>query len=121
MRKALICLTILTVLMTSLSSCYYDVEEELYGGPCDTTAVTYSATIKGLLTSYGCMGCHSGSGASGGVNLETHASLTSNINRVWGAINHHSGFEPMPQGGNKMNPCDLSKVKAWMDAGTPNN
>ena len=103
----------------SMSGCYYDVEEELYGS-CDTSSVTYSGTIKPLLTSYGCYGCHTGTSASGGVNLDTHHDLVTQMNKVWIAINH-TGTKPMPQGGSKMNACDINKVKAWMDQGTPEN
>lgn len=112
---------ILGVVTGFLGGCYYDVEEELYGTGCNAGTVTYSSTIKGLLSGYGCLGCHSGGNANGGVQLDAHATVVTNINRVWGAINHHSGYRQMPDGGSKMSPCDISKVKAWIDAGTPNN
>lgn len=120
-RIAFIMITICALIVSfSMSSCYYDVEEELYGSSCDTSNVTYSGTIKTLFTNYGCFGCHSGTSASGYVHLDTHAGIVSQINRIWPAINH-TGPHPMPQGGNKMTDCDISKVKVWMDAGTPNN
>jgi len=108
------------VAVLSTSSCKYDSEEELYG-VCDTTQVTYSVTITGLLNGYGCLGCHSGPNPNAGVFLDNHASIVSNINRVWGAINHAYGFKPMPNGRPKMSPCDINKIRAWMDAGLPNN
>jgi hypothetical protein len=116
---------ILLVAVTA-ASCYYDVEEELYppAGPCDTgTAVTYSTTITGLMTSYGCLGCHSGTVPSGNVNLSTYAGVKTRVdnNELWGAINHQPGFTPMPQGMGKMSTCDIAKIKVWMDAGAPNN
>jgi hypothetical protein len=27
----------------------------------------------------------------------------------------------MPQGGNKLNSCDLAAINAWIDDGAPNN
>jgi hypothetical protein len=107
----------------SISGCYYDIEEELYGGACDSSNVTYSATIKRLLVNYGCLGCHVGGTPSGGINLETHANVKAKVidGTLFGAINHSPGFSPMPKGGNKMSQCDINKVKAWIDAGTPNN
>ena len=105
------------------SSCYYDVEEELYPNTCNTSGVTFSGTVNPLLSSYGCLGCHSGAGAQGNVNLEGYNNVKAKVTdgKLWGAINHQPGFSPMPQGGSKMSSCDISKIKAWIDAGIPNN
>jgi hypothetical protein len=113
---------LLTWASVSFSGCYYDVEEELYGF-CDTTNVTFSGTVNNLLTSYGCLGCHSGSAPSGGFVLSSHAAVKAKVTdgRLVGAINHHPGFSPMPQGGAKMNQCDIDKIEAWVTAGAPNN
>jgi cytochrome c551/c552 len=107
---------------SSLSGCYYDVEEELYGF-CDSTNVTYSTTINNIVNSYGCVGCHSGAGASGGVVLNTYTGIKSKVTdgRLMGSINHVAGFSPMPQGGAKMSQCDINKIQAWVAAGAPNN
>jgi hypothetical protein len=106
-----------------LSSCRYDIEEELYGTNCDTTNVRYSTTITSLLNNYGCLGCHAGTNPSGGINLDSYINVKTKITdgRLFGAINHSPGFHPMPDGGPKMNQCDINKIKAWIDAGAPNN
>jgi hypothetical protein len=110
-----------------IQSCYNDIEEELYPstGPsnCDVTGVTFSTTVTGLFSSYGCMGCHSSSGPSGNVILNTHAGAKTVAlsGKLLGAINHSPGFSAMPQGGNKMQPCEIAKIKAWVDAGAPQN
>ena len=116
---------ILLIIITVLGGCYYDVEEELYPPPanCDTTTVTYSSTVAGLLQSNGCISCHSGSAPSGNISLEGYNNVK-NIaasGRLYGAISHAAGFSPMPQGGNKLSACNIEKIKAWIDAGTPNN
>ena len=106
------------------TGCYYDVEEELYpNGNCDTTQVKYTTTIRGLLNNYGCMGCHVGGSASGGIFLENYIQVKASVSngKLWGAINHLPGFSPMPQGANKMNSCDINKFKAWIDSGAPDN
>jgi hypothetical protein len=103
-----------------VSSCYYHKEDLLYPpSSCDTSNVTYSTTIRGLLNSNGCLGCHIGGNPPGGINLETHANVKIMVDngRLFGAINHFPGFRPMPDGGGKMSPCDINKVKAWIDAG----
>lgn len=107
-----------------IAGCYYDREDELYGvGTCDVSNVTYTTTIQGILNRYSCLSCHAGASPSGGVNLSTYAGIKAKVTdgRLFGAINHNSGFTPMPDGGGKMNACDINKVKAWIDAGAPQN
>lgn len=121
MKKTFLFFSVLIVFIAS--SCYYDKEEVLYGTNCDTSNVTYSITIKSLLNNYGCLGCHVGGNPSGGINLETHANVQTQAlsGRLYGAISHAPGFIPMPDGAAKMNSCDIKKVKAWIDAGAPDN
>ena len=105
------------------TGCYYDVEEELYGN-CNTTNVTYSQTITNIMSNYACLNCHSTPVSNGATfSLTTYANVKAQVdaNRLYGSINHQSGFAPMPQGASKMNQCDINKVKAWIDAGAPNN
>jgi hypothetical protein len=119
MKKALLLMSAIVIFI--ISGCYYHKEDALYGSTCDTTHVTYAATITSLLNNYGCLGCHVGVNASGGINLETYNGLKNVVDngRFYGAITHSAGFKPMPDGAAKMNPCDINKVKAWIDAGTP--
>ncbi len=111
------------VLFLSLAfcGCYYDHADELYGGTCETTNVTYINGISEMMNRYSCVSCHSGSVPSGNILLSTYADVkaVAASGRLWGAINHLSGFTPMPQGSNKMSQCDINKVKAWIDASTP--
>ena len=117
-RKIVACLTLAVV----LAGCYYDVEEELYG-TCQPVNVTYSQTITNILTGHSCLGCHSGNSPSGNVNLQGYQNVKARVNdgRLLGAISHANGHAPMPQGGPKLTSCDISKVKAWIDAGAPDN
>jgi hypothetical protein len=106
------------------NSCYYDKEEELYGaGGCDTTQVTYSVTINTIINNNACLTCHSGPSPIGGFSLQGYANVVAKVNdhRLLGALYHASGFAPMPQGMPKLSQCELNKVKAWIDAGAPNN
>jgi hypothetical protein len=122
MRKTVV---ILSVCLTSLSSCYYDVEDQLYPpvGSCDSSAVTYSGTVAPVLQSNGCTSCHSGGAPSGNISLASYSDvrIVAQNGRLYGAISHTAGFAPMPQGGNKMSDCTINKIKAWIDAGAPNN
>ena len=112
----------LLVLIAS-TGCYYDNEEELYNCSVDAANMKYSSTINNLLTSYGCIGCHGTLAPSGNISLNTHAGVkaVADNGKLYGAISHAQGYQPMPQGSGKMNACDIKKIKAWIDAGAPNN
>ena len=108
----------------TLAGCYYDKEEELYGAnPCDTNNVSYSGTIAGVINNYGCLGCHAESSPSANINLASYTGVKARVTdgSLWGSINHSPGFSPMPQAAGKMSLCDISRIKAWIDAGAPNN
>ena len=97
-------------LLLTFTSCYYDKEETLYqyynNAACDTTNVSYSRTIVPIVTNY-CSTCHSNNSANlSGYILTDYTDLKNNINKVWGCINHFSGYDAMPQGGNMLSPCD---------------
>jgi hypothetical protein len=117
--------TIVFLMMSALgvAGCYRDNEEELYGCRFNAASITYSGTIANILAGNSCTGCHSGIAPAGGFNLTTYNGVKSSVSagRLYGAINHMAGFSPMPQGGGKMTDCDISRVKAWIDAGAPNN
>jgi len=90
---------------------------------CDTSNVTYGKTIAPILQT-NCTGCHSGSAPSGGgIDLSTYTSVLTQVNsgKLWGDINHVSGFNAMPLGGSMLSSCDLSKIHIWIVAGAPNN
>ncbi len=91
-------------------------------GVCDTDNVSYATTIVPILQNT-CLGCHSGSAPSGGINLSTHAGVqTVALNgRLVGAVSHDSAYSPMPQGGQKLSDCKIDQIRAWVDAGAPNN
>ena len=113
------------LLATGMTGCYYDVEEDLYppAGNCDTANNSFASTVSSILQSNGCTGCHSGGAPSGNISLEGYNNVKTVAlsGRLYGAISHAAGFTPMPQGGNKMSTCNINKIKAWIDAGAPNN
>ena len=127
MKKLLSLLLTTTIFILVLDGCYYDVASQLYpagGTTCDTANVTYSTTVRNILQSNACLSCHSGSGSIGGnIALDNYSNLKlyAQNGRLYGSMNHSPGYVAMPQGGNKVSDCDLTKVKIWINAGIPNN
>ncbi len=117
----------LGVIATSLYGCYNDNAEDLYptvpiGGTCDTSTVTYSATIRPIIeTSCATSGCHLGI-APTGYDFSTHVGLASvaNSGKLIVAI-EHTGPNPMPQDAAKLDNCTIAKIKKWVSDGAPNN
>lgn len=114
------------VVLLAASGCYYDNEQDLYpfssSANCDTSAVTYAATVLPIVQSK-CYSCHNAGSASGNVILEGYSNLKTYAanGKLIGTITHASGYSPMPQGGNKLSDCDINKVQAWVNAGMLNN
>lgn len=99
-----------------------DLECDPDAGGCATENVSYSMTIAPILQNT-CLGCHSGNPPSGGIDLTTHAGVrTVALNgRLVGAVSHDPAYSAMPQGGQKLSDCKIDQIRAWVDAGAPNN
>lgn len=115
---------LIIISIIGLSSCYYDKEELLYPGQsvCDTTLITYSQTVVPIISS-NCLGCHAGANASASIRLDNYTGVKNVASNglLLGAINHAAGFSPMPKNGNKLSDCNITKIRLWVEAGTPNN
>lgn len=92
--------------------------------PCDTTVYTYNAGIKPIINQR-CLGCHSGSSASGGVVYDTYAGVKASVDngKMYGSIIHANGIKPMPYplGSAKIPDCEISKIRQWIAAGALDN
>ncbi len=126
MKKTLFTLSLLAGLFYALSvptGCYYDNEEELYGGDtttCDTANMRYSVEIKQIMQA-NCYQCHLPGGASySGIPFETHAQLRAVAlnGKLLDRINNTA--DPMPQTG-LMLLCNRQKIEAWVKAGSQDN
>jgi hypothetical protein len=89
-------------------------------GGCDVAGVTFSGFVQPLIQTK-CQGCHSGSAPSGGINLASYAGVQAAVQsgKLFNAITRTVNW--MPQGGARLDDCTIDKVKAWIDAGAPNN
>lgn len=119
---------LVALILLLIAGCYYDNEETLYpqtSSGCDTTNVTYTASVKPILQSY-CLGCHSTAAApasGNNVRLENYTDLKTYVTngKLYGTVSQASGFSPMPKGGGKLDNCTLLKIKKWIDDGALNN
>ncbi len=89
---------------------------------CDSTDVSFSIIVQPIIASH-CQGCHSGSVPSGGIDLVDYdgVKVVADDGKLIGAISWDSGFENMPQGGDQLSDCNISKIRSWVEDGAPNN
>jgi hypothetical protein len=116
------------VCIVGLMGCYKDTEEELYpdwSNPntsgCDTTDVSFSATVKPILDQYcATAGCHNVANA-GNYNFTTYNGVLAAKTRLVGAVKWETGYSQMPQGGSKLSDCQIGQISAWVTEGAKNN
>ncbi len=125
MKKIIKGVFILSSLALLLSACYNDNEYDLYPfptAPCDSSNVTYSGTIAPIMAA-NCNVCHSTALASAGVITDTPQDLAAAATNsgLWEAVSWAPGWKPMPKQASQLSPCDLGKIKKWINMGSPNN
>ena len=106
-----------------LNSCYYDVEEELYGPlDCNPVNVSYSTNIEPIMSNY-CNSCHNQGNQSGGVRTDNYSELqtVAKNGRLLGSIKHENGYTAMPQGIDPLSSCNVSKIEIWITEGIKDN
>lgn len=92
------------------------------GTNCDTTNFRFSTAVSVITNTY-CVGCHSGSAPSGGINLSSYAGVAAaaQSGRLYNAITHAAGYSPMPKDAAKLSDCQITQIRKWIQSGTPNN
>lgn len=99
-------------------SCKHDPQYIITNPPplvnCDTTNVTYAATVVPILNTY-CTVCHGATtyATSGGgfkiANYNDFAGFAKS-GLMMNSLNGVGGLNSMPKGGNKLSACDIAKV-----------
>jgi mono/diheme cytochrome c family protein len=116
-----------------LAACSYTNAYEA-PAPCNLpTTVSYQMHVLPILTK-NCYSCHSAQNYKSQnslFNMESRAEMLyytnpangiNNVSFMVGNIRHDSGgFQPMPKDNDKLSECDIALIKAWVDAGAPNN
>ncbi len=89
---------------------------------CDTVNVTYNASVAPILKTY-CVGCHSATSPSAGVDLSTFAGVKVQAanGRLIGSTTHAVGYKPMPSSTSKLGSCEINQIQVWITKGTLNN
>ncbi len=125
--KKILSFILVTGFIFTFQSCYYDKAELIYPtgtlSNCDTAGtISYTAKVLPLLQQQ-CYSCHGVTGGSGGINMSSFANDKAiGLNgKLYGSINHSSGYSPMPKGGYKMTACEIATIKKWIDTGCLNN
>lgn len=117
----------LSLFILVFEGCYYDKADKLYpvaSTGCDTSNATFSLTVAPILTqNCAIASCHDAASQAGGYNFTVYADVKTAVESGMfiGDIYQQSGFNPMPKQGSKLSSCDLSKISAWVNAGTLNN
>jgi hypothetical protein len=92
--------------------------------PCDTTNVSYSSQVVPIMEQY-CYSCHGNenTGGSGGINLNTYASLGFYAGNGFlvGNITYAHGYVGMPFGKPPVPACEINTIVAWVNQGAKNN
>lgn len=89
---------------------------------CDTSQFTYSAIIAPIMQN-NCTACHGGSAPDAGLDLTTHAGVSSAASylQLTERVSHAPGFDPMPPTGDGLSTCQVTQIENWINAGMPNN
>lgn len=113
------------LLLVALAGCYDDDKQTLYPTQaCDTSNVTYAASIAPVMTQYcAYSGCHGGAAPASGIDLSSYAGVqvTALNGKLVSVIEHKSGFSAMPKNGSKLTDCTINKIRVWVGNGAKNN
>lgn len=126
MKKQILSISTLVLCILLIQSCYYDKADLVYpssGAACDTTTVTYSATIAPLMNA-SCNSCHGGTAAAGaGIVLDTYTGVKTYAanGKLLNSIIQNGAASAMPKGSSKLPDCSINKVRAWINKGMLNN
>lgn len=92
------------------------------GSVCDSNQFKYSTNVSVIIGTY-CLGCHSGSAPSGGINLSGYNGVRNVAvsGRLVGAVSHAPGYSPMPKNASKLSACQIAQIRKWVSSGAPNN
>ena len=82
---------------------------------CSVVEAYYEESVAPILTQ-NCIGCHSGSSPSGGLNLDDYITVRRGMGDVLVRVNREEGSSGfMPQGGGKLTDDELSILQSFFE------
>jgi hypothetical protein len=107
------------LIIVTLSSCYKDNEEYLYGElDCDTTNVSFSADILPIINaSCATTGCHV-AGGSGNGTFENYTQIKDKVDNG-SMLERVVVLKDMPP--SPLTDCQILHFQQWLNEGAPNN
>ena len=81
--------------------------------------LSFESDIQPLLTKCASPYCHGNGNYAGSVKSYKDVVNFVNTGRVLPALNHETGFSPMPKGQEKWSNEDISKLESWISQGMP--
>lgn len=130
MKKLAPFLIFILSIFISLHSCKKENVEDLVkvNNPietpdsCGAENISFKDFVYPLIDQQ-CNGCHNANVQSGSINLEGYNNIKVQVDngKLYGSINHETGFKAMPPTGVKLPECDIRKIKIWIDEGATNN
>lgn len=112
------------VAITALYSCSFALlsctrEKVTPIDPTCTSTISFSNEVMPIIQA-NCIGCHDQGNASGGYDLSSYASISTNANAVVGSMKG-SGYQFMPQGGTPIPDSLIQKINCWIQQGKQDN
>ena len=110
---------VIGLLAMVVSSCYYDVESELYPEPCEVReSPTYNDQIAPLIAQNCAVpGCHSSTDQGAPRVFESYDAVVQAIDDGIFQMQVITNKEMPPSG--PLPPCDIQLLEAWLAEGTP--
>ena len=106
-------------LFLSISSCYYDNEEELYPTPtvCNSDSMTYDLHIAPIINAKCAIpGCHNGSQSP---NLLGYENVNGRLDRILNRAVVNKSMPPSSK--TPLTDCEIKQIESWINNGAPQN
>jgi predicted CxxxxCH...CXXCH cytochrome family protein len=65
------------------------------------------------------IGCHVSGAPQGSLATYEDAVAFVGVGKILGALRNEEGFVAMPKNGDMLSACEIEKIEAWIEDGTP--
>ena len=112
-----------------ITGCTYSHGDAEPCGNATTTLATYRSVVSPIFDQH-CRVCHGATYNTpgdpntfgGGIPFRNYQDIVDYNNSTYIlCCIQHNGCDNMPKIGDKLSDCDIARIKAWFDAGLPNN